>query len=390
MERRGTPISSKRLFLKRFSAGAFALTTAALVACAGGGGVTPNPSSANTRSTFIVGDVAGGGSGKNAVRNGDFATGHLKPWTSCHSQVSPRISKTDPFAGKYDADIDPSQATGVIRDSELCQVITIPPNALLTFQRRDVTNVSGVSKSFWYAGLKTAGGSAVFTIGSHLRNGGWTLTQASLARFAGKKYTLFIRVVGDHLTRRIHDHLYIDAVAVMSQQPTPPPSTSPSPTGSASPAPSGPPTASPSPLPSGTPTASPLPSPTASPSPSPSPTATPGTLTVNPSSVTLCPSSGPKACNTNQIDVAVSQANFPITFTFTTTCASTVAAITAVSATGPNATFQVSGQSRTGTCSATFTGGNGAQAHLAIVITQSGIIIDSHSQHPSSKGSTIK
>jgi hypothetical protein len=88
--------------------------------------------------------------------------------------------------------------------------------------------------------------------------------------------------------------------------------------------------------------------------------------------------------------VGVSQANFAGAFSVTTTCPSSAAAITAVSATGPNATFRVTGQSQTGHCKATFTGGAGKQGNLAIIVTAAGIIIDSRPQPIPNKRSDLR
>ena|SRR5579862_9526272 len=174
-------------------------------------------------------DSAEASSSPNSIRNGDFESGKLSPeWKTCNSRVSPKISTTRPFAGKYDADIDPIEVAGAIRDSMLCQLVKVPANAFLVFHHRDITDVNRKSVSYWTAGLMDQRGKAVFTIGKRLRLSSWMRTQVSLANFAGKEYTLFIRVVGGDRAADRHDHLYVDNVMILSSlRPTPTPSPTP-------------------------------------------------------------------------------------------------------------------------------------------------------------------
>jgi hypothetical protein len=198
----------------------------ALVACSAQGLSTmPQPANGTNAPASDAASPA------NAVRNGGFETGRLGPWKPCYSRVAPKISTVHPFAGKYDADIDPRDVRGTIRDSSLCQLITVPANAVLQFYHRDVTDVARRSVSYWTAGLKDQRGHTVFATGNRLSNGGgWMRTQVSLAKFARKEYTLYIRVVGDGRTKHAYDHLYVDNVAVFSLPvPTPTPSPTPIP-----------------------------------------------------------------------------------------------------------------------------------------------------------------
>jgi hypothetical protein len=167
----------------------------------------------------------------NAVRNGGFEDGRLKLWRECDPAVRPKISKTRPFAGKYDADIDPRDDHGLIRDSVICQRITVPTDAILRFHHRDVTDVHRKSVSYWDAGLMNERGKIVFRITKRLHNSGWMRTVVRLPkRFDDKEYTLFIRVVGDGRIKHLHDHLYVDSVMVRgSTGPAPTPTPSPTP-----------------------------------------------------------------------------------------------------------------------------------------------------------------
>lgn len=112
------------------------------------------------------------------------------------------------------------------------------------------------------------------------------------------------------------------------------------------------------------------------PAPTPTPTPTPGALNVNPASLTMCPSSGSQQCNTNTGSVTLSQSNYSGTITESDDCANSVAVVTAVTTSASNAHFTVTGQSTTGTCRATFTGGDGQQTGVAIIVTGPGVGID--------------
>ena len=86
------------------------------------------------------------------------------------------------------------------------------------------------------------------------------------------------------------------------------------------------------------------------------------------------------SCRTDKWTVNVTQANFFGKILESDDCDSKVAKVTAVSANGPNASFTITGQSRTGTCRALFTGWNGVQTGLAIYIAD-GTVIDLKAPH---------
>jgi hypothetical protein len=167
----------------------------------------------------------------NVIRNGGFEDGRLTLWRQCDPRVEPKISKFKPFAGRFDADIDPRDAKGVIRDSQICQRIVIPADAVLTFHHKDVTNVGKESVSYWNAGLRDKRGTIVFRISKRLQSGGWKRTRVDIPkRFSGKEYALFFQVVGNGTTKDRHDHLYVDNVTLVGAveaTPTPSPTSTP-------------------------------------------------------------------------------------------------------------------------------------------------------------------
>jgi hypothetical protein len=99
-------------------------------------------------------------------------------------------------------------------------------------------------------------------------------------------------------------------------------------------------------------------------------------VSILPAETLICPQSGSSKCATNQATIQLSQPAFGGTFGESDDCPSNVAVVTPIDANGPSATFNVAGQSTTGQCRAIFTGGNGAQVGLAIIITSSGVHIN--------------
>lgn len=104
--------------------------------------------------------------------------------------------------------------------------------------------------------------------------------------------------------------------------------------------------------------------------------ATPGPIFANPNSVAVCPKFGPDACATNSTSVTITQIDYSGNITENDTCPATVATLTSRSAVGPIATYDISGESQTGSCRATFSGGDGNKVALAIIVTTPGVGLD--------------
>lgn len=134
--------------------------------------------------------------------------------------------------------------------------------------------------------------------------------------------------------------------------------------------------------PATTPTATPTPSTTPPLTPTPMPTPTlPSGLVTSASGVTICPASGSSACNNNSATITVTQANYTGPVTESDTCLASVAIVHTLASNGPVAQFKITGQTNTGTCRATFTGGSGKSSGVAIIVVPPGFSIDSISHH---------
>ena len=109
--------------------------------------------------------------------------------------------------------------------------------------------------------------------------------------------------------------------------------------------------------------------------PFPSPTPAPGAIAVQPSKVTICPSSGTDACAPSSAQLTVTQSGYFGSFVQSSDCSASLATVTPVSAGGPTATYTVTGGSSLGECTATFTGA-GAPIAVTIDVTVGGWIIN--------------
>jgi hypothetical protein len=223
----------------------------ALVSGCAGGGTSPSSAglTADTAATSTT-RLTTQSIGSNVVVNPGFETGSLSPWTSCGSVSGPAISTAQVHSGTDSALIGSTKTPEVNGTEGLCQTVTVPAAATLTFwvyegttdtityvdQEADILNTSGTQLEQLYSEAKSTGG--------------WVEKTFSLSAYAGQTVELYFGVKGNGYSKD-YVYEYLDDVSL---------------TGSS---------ASPSPSPSPSPSSSPTAKPSASPSASPSPTATP-------------------------------------------------------------------------------------------------------------------
>jgi hypothetical protein len=260
---------SRRLAL-RYRLGAAVLMAALVTGCSGGAGGSASPNTApGTAAKTIVAAAA-----TNVVVNPGFETGALSPWTSCGSVNDVSVTTAQVHSGSYSALIGTTAKPEVNGTAGVCQTVTVPAGATLTFwvyegttdtidyvdQEADVLSTSGTQLTQLYSEAKTTSG--------------WVEKSFSLSSYAGETVQLYFGVKGNGYSKD-YVYEYLDDVSL---------------TGTATTAP----TATPTAAPTATPTAAPSTTPTAKPSATPtsSPTATP----------TPAPSSTPYACNNAQFE----------------------------------------------------------------------------------------
>jgi hypothetical protein len=227
-----------------------------LSACSGSSstGVTPNASSLAQDSTksFVQPDATSSPSA-NVVVNPSFETGSLSPWTSCGTVNDVSVTTARAHSGSYSALIGTTSKPEVNGTAGVCQTVTVPADATLTFWVYE-----GTTDSIEYVDqeadiLSTSGTQLVQLYSEADSTDGWEKKSFSLSSYAGQTVQLYFGVKGNGYSKD-YVYEYLDSVSL---------------TGTA--------TVSPSPSPSTSPTSSPTASPTTSPTASPTtaPTATP-------------------------------------------------------------------------------------------------------------------
>jgi cell division septation protein DedD len=215
--------------------------------------------------------------GSNIVANPGFETGSLSSWTSCGSVNDPAISTAQAHSGTYSALIGTTAKPEINGTAGLCQTVTVPASATLTFwvyegttdtinyvdQEADILSTSGSQIAQLYSEAKTTNG--------------WVEKSFSLSSYAGETVQLYFGVKGNGYSKD-YVYEYLDDVSLTGAGATATP------------------TAAPTATPTSGPTSTATPSPTATPKSTPTPTAAP-TATPVP---TATPSSLPFACNNTQ------------------------------------------------------------------------------------------
>ncbi len=236
--------------------------SAVLAACSGGADRSLAPDVASSGVPALANAITSAATG-NVVSNPGFETGSLSSWTSCGSVGSPTISTVQAHSGSYSALIGATSKPEVNGTEGICQTVTVPTGASLSFwvyegtddtikyvdQEADVLSTSGTQLSQLYAEATSTNG--------------WVEKTFSLGTYAGQTVQLYFGIKGNGYASD-YVYLYLDDVSLTT-------------TAAATASPSAAPSLAPSPAPSATakPTASAKPTATATAAPTSTPTATP-------------------------------------------------------------------------------------------------------------------
>jgi hypothetical protein len=242
-----------------------------LLACAagcaaGGGGSTALPSGgSSTTSSIQTGSTRNTQSvqpeaATNVVVNPGFETGALSPWTSCGTLSGGVISTAQVHSGTSSALIGSTAKPEVNGTKGICQTVTVPAAATLTFwvyegtddtityvdQEADILSTSGTQIAQLYSEAKSTGA--------------WVEKSFSMSAYAGETVQLYFGVKGNgYASDDVYEYLDDVSLTGTSSSPTP----SPSPTASPTATPTAKPTSTPTAKPTATPTAAPTATPTA-------------------------------------------------------------------------------------------------------------------------------
>jgi hypothetical protein len=224
--------------------------------CAGGSSGSAVPSAAGpatTQSTARVGtqaltpDVA-----TNVVVNPDFETGTLSPWTSCGSVSGPATSTAQAHGGTYSALIGTTGTPEVNGTKGICQTVTVPAAATLTFWVYEGTDdtISFVDQE---ADILSTAGKQIAQLYSEAKStSGWVQKTFSMSAYAGQTVELYFGIKGNGFAKD-YVYMYVDDVSLTGTGGSPAPS--PTPTAKPTATPTGTPTSTPTPVPTATPTA---------------------------------------------------------------------------------------------------------------------------------------
>lgn len=242
-----------------------AVVMAALIAgCSGGGNTTAASNTPAVRSPQAVTQAA-----TNVVQNPGFETGSLSSWTSCGSASGVAVSTAQVHSGSDSALIGSTKTPEVNGTDGLCQTVTVPAGATLTFWVYEGTDDSATYVDQEADVLSTSGTQLTQLYSEAKSTGGWVEKSFSLSAYAGETVQLYFGVKGNGYSKD-YVYEYLDDVSL---------------TGTSTTAPTATPTAT------ATPTSGPTTTPTATPTATAKPTATP---TATP---TAAPTTTPFACN---------------------------------------------------------------------------------------------
>jgi hypothetical protein len=249
----------------RFMVAAVLLAFAA--GCAGGGGrstavpagsgsTTESVAAGSTRTVQSVQpDVA-----TNVVVNPGFETGALSPWTSCGTVSGPAVSTVQAHSGIDSVLIGATAKPEVNGTKGVCQTVTVPAAATLTFWVYEGTDdtITYVDQE---ADILSTSGTKIAQIYSEAKStGGWVEKTFSMSAYAGETVELYFGVKGNgYASDYVYEYLDDVSLTGTSSSPTP----SPSPTATATAGPTAKPTSSPTAKPTSSPTAAPTATPTA-------------------------------------------------------------------------------------------------------------------------------
>jgi hypothetical protein len=239
--------------------------------CAGGGeGSAMSNTVRPDLVTRAVRPAIGADAGTNVVANPGFETGSLSSWTSCGTVNDPAVSTAQFHGGSYSARIGSTAKPEVNGTAALCQTVTVPAGATLTFWVYE-----GTTDTITYVDqeadlLSTAGNQLQQLYAEAKSTGGWVEKTFSLSAYAGQTVQLYFGVKGNGYSKDFV-YEYLDDVSLTGSGAT----------SSPSPAPSITPTPGPSGTPTPVPTRTPTPTPSVTPTPAPTATPTSAAFTCN-------------------------------------------------------------------------------------------------------------
>jgi hypothetical protein len=137
--------------------------------------------------------------GADAVTNPGFESGTVDGgWHQC-GDVRAYVTRDHPFSGAYDEYSGTANGRGEpMRNSGVCQEVTIPPGGVLTAELYQLSNESDTTFAYQEADLLDGRGNVVVNLYASVNNNPtWVSGTWNLGAFAGRTFWLYFGVHGD-------------------------------------------------------------------------------------------------------------------------------------------------------------------------------------------------
>jgi hypothetical protein len=166
--------------------------------------------------------------GTGLVTNFDFETSRIdRGWYQC-GDVPAYTTKQHPYRGAYDEYSGTASGVGEPQgNSGVCQLVMVPPGAMLTAQLYQLSNEPDTRYGYQEADLLDDRGSVVVNLYKTVNNAAaWVRGTWNLAAYAGRAYWLYFGVHGDGYVKHSTQQFLDDVILVATATPTPSPSPS--------------------------------------------------------------------------------------------------------------------------------------------------------------------
>ncbi|BDE06214.1 hypothetical protein WPS_14900 [Vulcanimicrobium alpinum] len=178
-------------------------------------GFAPAAAAAVTAVAIAAAAAFGQGPSQNVVSDPGFELPALHAWSQCGT-VNARVTTATAHSGTHAMRAGSSSRTSgeIDGDAGLCQRVTIPVSAVLTFWLNGITDETSAEFSYQSAELLDDEGNTVATLWqASLQTNGWARKTVDLSAFAGKTLRLYFGVHGNGYAKRF-TILYVDDVTV--------------------------------------------------------------------------------------------------------------------------------------------------------------------------------
>jgi hypothetical protein len=157
----------------------------------------------------------------NVITNPGFESGNIDGgWHQC-GDMRAYVTRVHPFAGSYDEYSGTANGRSEpMRNSGVCQEITIPPDGVLTAKLYQLSNETDTTFAYQEADLLDGRGNVVVNLYTSVNdNPTWVTGTWNLGAFAGRTYWLYFGVHGDGYAK-LSTQQFVDDVRLAGSAPS--------------------------------------------------------------------------------------------------------------------------------------------------------------------------